>query len=286
MKFEFARNKYKTELLIDCFEKSSTLQINQATEPFFIPFFEIIFITKGKGKFKLDNDLIPFKKGTVLLLPPNKWRQWYKIEKEFDAIYLIFEEEFISTFFNDALYLYRLQYFFNVSTPSHIQLNNSDLNRFLQNLEALKNELKAVKPDSHHLLRSLLYYVLIQINRQYQKIHATTADFYQQPLVLKFKKILEANIASNLKVREYANLLGVSPSHLNKILSKHLGKSSSEIIKERLLIEIKRRLLFSDKSISEISYDLNFSEPSNFNRFFQKSVKMTPKEFRIQNDKS
>lgn len=286
MIFNFSRNKYKTELLIDCFQKNGTLSIESPTKPFLVSFYEIVFITEGKGKFKLDNETIPFKRGTVLLLPPNKWREWYKIDNSFEAIYLIFEEESISTFFNDALYLYRLNYFYNVNTPSFLNLTESDLSNLLPKLNELKNELGQLHKDSSHFLRSILYYVLIQLNRQYQKTYKIQTEFYQKANILKFKKLLEENIKEKHKVKDYAKLLGVSTSHLNKLLNTFFGKSCSEIIQERLIAEIKRNLLFSNKSISEISYELNFSEPSNFNRYFQKTVKMTPKEYRNQNDNS
>jgi AraC-like DNA-binding protein len=286
MRFNFSRNKYKTELLIDCFQKKGTLSIESPKNPFIVSFYEIIFITSGKGKFKLDNEIIYFKRGTVLLLPPNKWREWHKIDNSFEAIYLIFEEESISTFFNDALYLYRLNYFYNVHTPSFINLTESDLSSLLPRLDELKNELGKINKDSSHFLRSILYYTLIQLNRHYQKTHNIQSEFYQKANILKFKKLLEENIQTKHKVKEYAILLGISTSHLNKLLKTYFGKNCSEIIQERLIAEIKRNLLFSDKSISEISYELNFSEPSNFNRFFQKLVKMTPNQYRNQNDNS
>ena len=286
MKFNFARNKYNEELLIDCFQKNGTLSIESPTNPFLVSFYEILFITEGKGIFKLDNETIPFKRGTVLLLPPNKWREWYEIDNAFEAIYLIFEEDSISTFFNDALYLYRLNYFYNTNTPSYLNLNEIELVKLLPKLDELKSELLQIKKDSAHFLRSILYYVLIQLNRQYQKVYDIETEVYLKANILKFKKLLEVNIKEKHKVKDYAQLLGISTSHLNKLLNTYFKKSCSEIIQERLIAEIKRNLLFSDKSISEISYELNFSEPSNFNRYFQKAVRMTPKEYRNQNDYS
>ena len=65
----------------------------------------------------------------------------------------------------------------------------------------------------------------------------------------------------------------------------YYGKSCSEIIKDRLTTEIKKALMFSDKTVSEIAYDLNFSEPGNMNRFFKKMVNITPLEHRLLNSK-
>ena len=76
-----------------------------------VDFHEIFFITKGKGQFKIDNEIIAVEPGSILLLPPNKWRQWIKIEKPIDGYFLIFEEDFISSFFNDQLFLYHFHFF-------------------------------------------------------------------------------------------------------------------------------------------------------------------------------
>lgn len=286
MQFEFERNKYQKELLVDCFQRNVLADSTDAQNPFNITFFEIILITKGSGKFMLDNEVIPFKKGTVLLLPPNKWRQWFEITESFESVYLIFEEEFISKFFNDPLYLYRFHYFYNTNTPSYLTLENNELKKNLETLFEIQLEIKNLKPDSEHFLRALLYYLLIDLNRKYEEHERVNQSFYKEILILKFRKLLEANIHIKQRVSDYTTLLQVSASHLNKLMKAYFGKSTSEVIKERLTLEIKKHLLFSEKNISEISYDLGFSEPSNFNRFFQKQVQMTPKEYRLQNDKS
>jgi len=111
-------------------------------------------------------------------------------------------------------------------------------------------------------------------------------SFYQETLVMKFRQLLEMHIKSNQRVSEYSEMLQVSTTHLNKLLKKYFGKSCSQIIKERLVVEVKKGLLFSDKSISEISNELGFSELPNFTRFCHQHLGKSPKAFRFQNDKS
>ncbi|MCI4669597.1 MAG: AraC family transcriptional regulator [Bacteroidia bacterium] len=282
-KYQFYRDKYQTELLIDCFEKSKTLMLKGPTKPFLITFYEIIFVTAGQGKFALNDEQIEVKAGTILLLPPNKWRQWVEMDKNFDGIYLIFEEEFISTFFNDALFLYRFHYFYNTSSPSYVSAETGDLARFMASLNEIRLEIKSLKADSNHLLRALLYLLLIHINRLYERNFDIKGDFYEDTLILKFRRLLEQNLKSKQRVSEYAQMLEVSQSHLNKLLKSYFGKSCSEIIKERLLIEVKKELLFTKKNLSEIAFELGFSEPSNFNRFFREMTGLTPKSYRLQN---
>lgn len=285
MKVEFNKRKYDKPLLIDCFWRNEYFKEPDSQNPFIASFYEVIFITEGSGTFKLDDETIPFERGTVLLLPPNKWRQWSEIDVPYDGIYLIFEEEFISQFFNDSLYLYRFHYFYNTATPSKVQLDETELENMLPRLHEVALEIQNLNPDSSHLLRALLYYLLIGLNRKYQK-SIDQESFYKEPFVLKFRKLLEEHIETKQRVSDYAELLQVSTSHLNKLSKKYFSKTGSEIIKDRLVQEIKKRLLFTDKSVSEIGYDLGFSEASNFNRFFQSRVNSTPNDYRIQNDNS
>lgn len=286
MKFKFKKNKYGKELLIDCEKMTEVKSFTKNTTPFLVNFHEILFITKGKGVFRLDNERMRFAAGTLLLLPPNKWRQWEIIDKDIDGYFLIFEEKFISKFFNDQLFLYRFHYFYNNSTPSYIHLNQNEFTTFLKHLQDIKKELRNLTSDSEHFLRAILYILLIKINRTYSHTFKIKEQFFENNLTLRFRKLLEKEIRNHSDVSFYAQSLQVSKSHLNKTLKENLGMSTSKIIKERLIAEAKRALLYSELSISEIAYQLNFSEPSNFNRLFKEIVGVPPKLYRIKNSTS
>lgn len=283
MKFEFHKSKYGQELSIDCDLMSELKGFTLDSTPFFIDFHEIFFVTSGTGIFKLDDETIPFKKGTVLLLPPNKWRQWETINGKLDGFVLMFEEEFISKFFNDHLFLYRFHYFYNNTFPSFVQLKNKELKDYVAHLADIKKELMDLKNDSSHFLRAILYLLLININRSYTIQFNISDDFFEDHLSLQFKKLLEQEIKQHKDVLFYALKLGVSKSHLTKTLKKSFGKPPARLIRERLIAEAKKLLLYSKLNVSQISYHLNFSEPSNFNRLFKDIVGLAPNEFRSKN---
>ncbi|MFK8102151.1 MAG: helix-turn-helix domain-containing protein [Saprospiraceae bacterium] len=280
MKFKFRKKKYGKELLMDCEKMSAVKTFTKDATPFLVDFHEILFVTQGEGVFRLDNERMNFSAGTVLLLPPNKWRQWETINGKLDGYFLIFEEDFISSFFNDQLFLYRFHFFYNNSTPSYLHLATDKLLDFFKNLENINQELQRLSADSEHLLRATLYLLLININRLYSNQFNINGQFFGSNLTLRFRKLLEKEIRIHNDVSFYADKLKTSKSNLNKTLKESLGKSTSTLIKERLLVEAKRELLFSKLSIAEIGYQLNFSEPSNFNRFFKNAVGIPPKEFR------
>jgi len=137
-----------------------------------------------------------------------------------------------------------------------------------------------LKSDSHHLLRSLFYYLLITLNREYSETYSVKSQLFQNNKALRFKKLLEINHKSWKTVEEYARNIGISRIHLNNTSKTVFGKTASQMIKQRIIVEAKRQLLFSDKSSAVIAFDLNFSDPSNFLRFFKKQTGISAKKFR------
>ncbi|MFC1593593.1 helix-turn-helix domain-containing protein [Candidatus Neomarinimicrobiota bacterium] len=124
--------------------------------------------------------------------------------------------------------------------------------------------------------------MLILLNREYSEANAIKSYLFQNNRALGFKKLIETKYKTLKTVEEYSRILGISRVLLNNTTKTILGKSASQMIKERILVEAKRQLLFSDKTLSEIAYELNFSEPSNFLRFFKKQAGISARKFRIE----
>ncbi len=95
--------------------------------------------------------------------------------------------------------------------------------------------------------------------------------------------MLETDYKTQKQVSYYAKKMIVTEKRLNQATSKTLGKSPKELINDRVLLEAKRILVNTNKSIKEIAYYLGFEEPTNFIKNFKKNVLITPTEFREQN---
>jgi AraC-like DNA-binding protein len=106
------------------------------------------------------------------------------------------------------------------------------------------------------------------------------ADSVSQELLQKFNNLVEEHFIQYHKVNEYAELLNVTPNHLSETIKKLTGKTAGDIIHERLILEAKRRLLHSSISAKELSYSLNFNDPSYFSRFFKANTNLSPEGFR------
>ena len=96
----------------------------------------------------------------------------------------------------------------------------------------------------------------------------------------KLELLIEQHFKAHKTVAFYASQLHVSARHLNNIVTQKSGKSISSMIQERLLMEAKRQLLHSEKTVNEIAYQLGFSDKAYFHRFFKKYTGLTPLAFR------
>jgi AraC family transcriptional regulator, transcriptional activator of pobA len=280
-KVPFIKRKYGKELLIDCTlfsQAGSALPAN----PFIGDYYGICIVTAGNGSTLIDNYQISFKKGSLIFFQPKQVRQWLTVSPSFDGYFLVFENEFIGTFFQDSFFIYRFQFFHNISTSYSLECEDHFLNEIVSLCEKISNELRNLQDDSHHFLRSILYNILIQINRRYVKQSNRSVDLFQNNTALQFKEMIESGIKDHTKVEDYARLLKISRAHLNNLSKKVFGLPVSAVIKGRLLTEIKRELLFTDKTVREICFTLNFSDDSNLIRFFKRYTGVSPGEYRSE----
>lgn len=101
-----------------------------------------------------------------------------------------------------------------------------------------------------------------------------------QDVANHFRQLVKENCRQIKQVKFYADKLNISIKRLNDVCHNTFGMPPKKMITEQVVLEAKRLLQHSSMSIKEVAFDLMFLEPSNFIRFFIKSVKMSPKEYR------
>jgi AraC family transcriptional regulator, transcriptional activator of pobA len=129
-----------------------------------------------------------------------------------------------------------------------------------------------------HLLSALLTKLEVDSKKEY--LDNTASNRSQVVTFNNFLKILEFNYMRPDGADFYAEKLNMSTRNLNLISQSVFGKSITEIIETRKLIEARNLLLNSGKSVSEIGYELGFNEKSYFTRVFHKRTGVTPTEYR------
>ncbi|MFA5971168.1 MAG: helix-turn-helix transcriptional regulator [Lentimicrobiaceae bacterium] len=131
-----------------------------------------------------------------------------------------------------------------------------------------------------HLLSALLTKLEADSKKEY--FDTTASNRSQMMTFNSFLKILEFNYMRPDGADFYAEKLNMSTRNLNLISQSAFGKSVTEIIETRKLIEARSLLLNSGKSVSEIGYELGYNEKSYFTRVFHKKTGVTPTEYREQ----
>ncbi|RNC92380.1 MAG: helix-turn-helix domain-containing protein [Allomuricauda sp.] len=105
-------------------------------------------------------------------------------------------------------------------------------------------------------------------------------DNDQVDLIRKFNFLVDMHYKTKRKVSDYAAMLFKSPKTLSNIFSIYNQKTPQQIILDRITLEAKRLIRFSDHQNQEIAFDLGFNDPAHFSRFFKKMTQMTPSEYR------
>jgi AraC family transcriptional regulator, transcriptional activator of pobA len=175
-----------------------------------------------------------------------------------------------------------LSFYSNFFTFTNIPLTQGEcLTRFINLCRIIRMEYVQETID-HTTIRHLVNGLISMIDAEQKRnipldIERKTS---QVTAFNNFLKILEANFRSDEGVSFYAEKMNMSERNLNIICRNNFNKSVSEIIETRKLIEAKRMLLYSEKSVSEIGYELGYNEKSYFTRVFHARMDITPSRFR------
>lgn len=152
-------------------------------------------------------------------------------------------------------------------------------------LESLLEQLlaEAAWPQQGHELilewlarASLLLLLRAQAERRLAD-HSGRGDF---ALYTHFRAEVEQRYKDQWQVGQYAALLRVTPTRLNRLCLRITGQTAFDIAQERLLLEACRQLTYLPAGIATIAYELGFQDPAYFSRLFKKRFGLTPSQYR------
>ncbi len=136
--------------------------------------------------------------------------------------------------------------------------------------------------EKDYLLRNYIYILLLRI-REIHRPHAkqiTETANRSLKYANEFKHLVEKNFLEMREVQQYAEKLYITPKYLSDTVKETFGKSPKDLINDMLLLEAKVQLGSTDKSITEIALELNFSDQSHFTNFIKRNIGCSPLEFR------
>lgn len=278
---EFNKTLCNVKFLLNVIDLQSKCAIEMTSETQSAGFFQIYFIKKAAGYLKLNDKSIELCPNTIVFISQNQNYSWHFESPEFEGRLLVFQEDFLNDFFSDQYFIYRLLYFFQTEHNLSLVVNETYLDELLVKLQEIRQEIVNTKTDSAHLIRSILYYILISLNRSYAEKNAIDMAIASDNTAYQFRKLVEKNINTYQKVDDYSTKMNLSRVSINKAVKSQFKVTATDFIKSRLLFEIKMKLIHSSKSVSEIADEYNFSEIQHIHRFFKQKTGLSPGEYRL-----
>ena len=246
-------------------------------------FFEVLYLQKGSGYHVIDANKYKIQPPCVFFMSPG---QAHKLELSHDieGYIFIFTADFYLLNRSNQNSLIEFPFFYTIhqDNPPLLLDKETDI-RFLEIL--FRQSIAEIKQSDESLpemLRSILDLILTTCSSRYPVNENLVNKGKGQILVKRFFHLIEENNQKNLSLGDYANMIGVTANHLTQTVRLLTGKTSSQIIKGKQMLEIKRLLVHTNLNVSEIANQLNFDDQSYFTKFFKRETGVTPLQYRTE----
>lgn len=277
--YDFFRTKYGEELLIDLIHLEDLEKYIQHSPIQRLSYYDITVITDGQGTFTIDDYEQELKGGKLFFSAPGQIRKW-NVTNTPKGYVLIFENEFLCTFFSDSHFTERLSYFNLKDSPSALELTSDDFSKLTDLFLNIKAEIFSFRMNDTHMLRALLYQTLIFLQRKFTTAYPSSDKSSLNRYIDKFEQLVETDGFQHRNVDYYAQQLCITSGHLNSLIKAHWGVSAKRYILNKTIIEAKRLLLYTEMSVDQIADRLHYPNTTYFAKVFKEFTHTTPLIFR------
>ncbi len=244
-------------------------------------YYMILLATEGKGQQIIDFESFPVEPGMLFLMYPGMIHAWESIE-DLKGFQIFFTAEFFTQRYNNNN-LFDFPFFGSGSVLPFVKLQSEAFSRLSVLFQQMLEEYEEGGTDLTSVLRSFLNIILIHAKRIYGLENTVPGkEHHSRQLVKRFEQLIDRHFRGKRLVKDYAQLLHITPNYLNVICRSEIGKSAGELIRERVMLEAKRMLTHDERTVSEIGHELNFDDNAYFCRFFKKYAGSSPDKFRRQ----
>lgn len=246
-------------------------------------YFSLIWVQEGNGNVKADFAEYEFDANTLFAFSPY---QPYMITAKvpIKGIAIYFHSEFFCIFKHHKEVSCNGVLYNNIYNPPFVKVDEPSAATFQMLSEQIKTEMQNTDLAQYELLVSYLKIFLItaaRLKTQQQPEAAEVLKNQKEPFILqKLKDAIEENFKTKHSPVDYAELLYITPKALAKITKTHFNKTLSSLINERIIIEAKRELYLTDKTVKEIAYELGYEDEYYFSRFFKVNADVSPQLYR------
>lgn len=242
-------------------------------------FYHVVLFTEGAGYHSIDFENFEVQPWQIYFMIPGQVHSW-NFEGAVDGYVVNFANTYFQSFLLLTEYLQKFSFFNGVVKDSVLHVPADCRHAMEEVFEDLLKAGSLNKRFSDDYVKVLLLKMFIMLSDLVVEKPEEYVSSYNYTLLKNFQQLIERNYTALRLPKEYAELLYITPNHLNALCNDLLGMPAGEVIRNRVILEAKRLLVNLDLSISEISFQLNFNDNSYFTKFFKKYVEVTPEEFR------
>ena len=244
----------------------------------------IIWTMSGTGRHLIDGHSVHLVPNTFCMIAKGQVHQFIAVDTDFALISVRFNDAFLPETTFGQKWSYRATLF---NTPGPLSqtllVSTNEVTEIASLLQLMEAEYERTdflyQRDG---LRLLLQFLLLRIEyfQQTSVSNLSGSHIKNFNLYQAFVTLLEEKFKVHRSVIFYADALHVSSSKLSEITRLIIGKSTKQIILDRVILEAKRLLQFTDASIKEIAYELGYSNPFHFSHTFKNQTQSSPDEYR------
>jgi AraC family transcriptional regulator, transcriptional activator of pobA len=243
--------------------------------------FQILVIEQGGGEMSFETAIVPFAAPAAILVPATTAHGFRFRPQVTDGWVVTFTEDVADTIGDrSGEALARLKAL--AAEPLVPLKDASEVKRLSALCAELEEESSLAREGYRLAMRALMAMIAIEVVRlaasraRSGAVTLTRADAQVEEL----RRLIDDHFRKERLISFYAEKLVMTADRLNDHVKRATGVTAGHLIRQRVLTEAKRQLVFTNQPIHEIAYDLAFSDPSHFTRFFRKQTGTTPQAFR------
>jgi AraC family transcriptional regulator, transcriptional activator of pobA len=245
-------------------------------------FYSLIWVTEGKGTLKADFASHEIAANHLLAFSP--YQPFMINSNSIKGIAIHFHPDFFCIHKHQSEVACNGILFNNIYQPPMVLVNEESAITFKMLIQQITNEMHNTALAQYELLIAYLKIFLITASRLKAEQNAmaqSDISTLKEPFILQnLKDVIEKDFKTKHAVSSYAEALHISPKALAKITKAHFNKTLSELIAERIIIEAKRELYLTNKTVKEIAYELGYDDEFYFSRFFKTNADVSPQVYR------
>ncbi len=248
-------------------------------EPHSHNFYLAVLFTQGSGRHEVDFSMFEVKPGSLFFLNPGQTHHW-ELSADTKGYIFFHTQDFYDIHFTQKS-IHNYPFYYSLHNSPCLYLDETQTKYISKLFDEILKESNSNEIFSQQKLLALVDLVYIESTRTYLQNNQTETG-NRNSYYTRFRQ-LEAAVEKHFKEvkspTEYATMLHISPKHLNRITQAVAGKSTGDVVLERVLLEAKKMLVQQDTALSEIAYGLGYEDYAYFSRIFKKKTGETPSAF-------